>query len=81
MCVPCSKEVINDAAVLYARLAGTIRKMSLLTPVEISDEQDDFLFQMAEREVKAIQGVKESAVRLAKMQGSPERWVKLMEKL
>lgn len=81
MCVPCSKEVINDASVLFARLAGTVRRLSLQDPVEISEQQDDFLYRMAEREIEAIGSVKESAVEMAKMQGSPKRWIKLMERL
>lgn len=81
MCVPCSKEVINNGAVLFAQLAGTVRRLSLLDPVEISEEQDDFLFRMAEREIRFIEETKGSAVEMAKMQGSPPRWIKLMERL
>lgn len=81
MCVPCSKELINEAAVLYARLASIVRRLSLVDPVEISQEQDDFLFRMASREIENIEAVRSAAVDLARMQGSPTRWVKLMERL
>lgn len=81
MCVPCSKEVINKSAVLFAQLAETVRRLSLLDPVEISEEQDNFLYRMAEREIESITSVKESAVEMSRMQGSPPRWIKLMERL
>jgi hypothetical protein len=78
MCVPCAKEVINNGFTQAAETAALVRKLSLQKVVEIEEERDDHLYAMACAEIEAIMAVKKSAVRMAKMQGTPERWLALM---
>jgi hypothetical protein len=81
MCVPCAKEVINNRFTQAAETAALVRKLSLQEVVGIDEVQDDHLYAMACAEVEAIGAVKLAALRMARMQGSPERWLRLLERL
>lgn len=81
MCVPCAKEVINNGFTQAAATAELLRKLTLREPEEVSQEQDDQLYELACVELDAIQRVKTSALEMARMQKAPPRWLALIESL
>lgn len=81
MCVPCAKKLINGGFTRAAEMAHDVRHLSLEPIQEVTPEQDEQLYRLACREIEAIAEVKRSAVEMGKMQGTPERWLKLLGRL
>ena len=81
MCAPC-KIIINEESANAAQTLHLIAEQ-LLDPwqVDLPQEIDDALYDIASEEVDMIESRRAAGVAMAKMVGASDRWVKLMERL